>query len=99
VWTSATTIITTTWPVLIATTPWPPAVLQVAADELVVPNAFGALLQSAGGVGLNAATSQDSTRYFVSLPSNKLELWFALESQRFQVPVFRWVAKVSVRHA
>jgi predicted Zn-dependent peptidase len=55
----------------------------------VVPNAFGALLQSAGGVGLNAATSQDSTRYFVSLPSNKLELWFALESQRFQVPVFR----------
>ncbi len=28
---------------------------------------------------------QDSTRYFVSLPVNKLELWFALESERFLV--------------
>ena len=42
-----------------------------------------------GGVGLNAATSHDSTKYFVSLPANKLELWFALESERFQAPVFR----------
>lgn len=29
-------------------------------------------------------------RYYVLLPANKLELWFALESERFQVPVFRW---------
>ena len=28
-------------------------------------------------------------RYFVSLPSNKLELWFALEARRFRDPVFR----------
>ena len=28
---------------------------------------------------------QDATRYFVSLPSNKLELWFAMESERFRV--------------
>ena len=27
--------------------------------------------------------------YFVSLPSNKLELWMALESGRFIAPVFR----------
>eukprot|EP00967_Tisochrysis_lutea_P134204 scaffold236671_cov17-Tisochrysis_lutea.AAC.1 len=37
-----------------------------------------------GAVGLNASTSQDQTRYFCSLPSNKLELWFALESERFR---------------
>ena len=30
-----------------------------------------------------------SPRYFVSLPSNKLELWFALEARRFQDPAFR----------
>ena len=32
---------------------------------------------------------QDSTEYFVSMPSNKLELWMAMESERFQHPVFR----------
>lgn len=40
---------------------------------------------AAGAVGLNASTSHDSTRYIASLPSNVLELWFALESERFQV--------------
>lgn len=63
--------------------------LQEETAQVVVPNAFGALLQKQGAVGLNAATSHDATRYFVSLPSNKLELWFALESERFQAPVFR----------
>lgn len=29
-------------------------------------------------------TSHDSTRYYVSLPANKLELWFAVEAERFQ---------------
>ncbi|KAF5841882.1 Metalloenzyme, LuxS/M16 peptidase-like protein [Dunaliella salina] len=65
------------------------AQLQVQADELVIPNAYGALLQKEGAVGLNASTSQDQTRYFCSLPSNKLELWFALESERFRAPVYR----------
>lgn len=59
--------------------------MQAQAAELTIPNQFGALLQRAGGVGLNASTSPDATRYFVSLPTNALELWFALESERFQV--------------
>lgn len=50
-----------------------------------MPNEYGALLQRQGGVGLNATTSHDATKYFVSLPANKLEYWFALESERFQV--------------
>ena len=50
-----------------------------------MPNAYGALLQRQGAVGLNAATSHDSTKYYCSLPANKLELWFALEAERFQV--------------
>jgi hypothetical protein len=58
--------------------------LQEAAAALAVPNAFGATLQRAGGAGLNATTSHDQTRYFVSLPSNKLELWMSLEAERFR---------------
>lgn len=60
------------------------ACVQEDAAQLSIPNYWPALLQQEGGVGLNATTSQDETRYFVSLPSNKLELWFALESRRFQ---------------
>ncbi|KAK9829270.1 hypothetical protein WJX72_004899 [[Myrmecia] bisecta] len=63
--------------------------LQDAAGQLSVPNAFGSNLQRAGAVGLNATTSHDATKYFTSLPANMLELWFALEAERFQAPVFR----------
>ncbi|MFT5143559.1 MAG: putative Zn-dependent peptidase [Rhodothermales bacterium] len=42
-----------------------------------------------GGVGLNASTSSDATMYYYSLPANKVELWFSLESARFFDPVLR----------
>jgi predicted Zn-dependent peptidase len=38
---------------------------------------------------LNASTAEDRTNYFFSLPSNQVELWFFLESERFRDPVFR----------
>ncbi len=63
--------------------------LQADAGQLVKRNEFGKIVQEAGGVGLNAATSADSTVYFYSFPSNKLELWMSLESERFLKPVFR----------
>ncbi len=63
--------------------------IQQQAQNLVQQNEFGQVIQMAGGVGLNAATSADATYYFYSLPSNKLELWMALESERFLEPVFR----------
>lgn len=63
--------------------------LASQAADLSIPNAYGSLLQRQGAVGLNAVTTHDSTRYFCSLPSNKIELWFAMESERFQVPIFR----------
>ena len=58
--------------------------LQKRAAQFSIPNDFGARLQRAGAVGLNASTSHDATRYVTSLPSNVLELWFALEAERFQ---------------
>lgn len=37
----------------------------------------------------NAFTSYDYTLYFVYLPSNRLELWMTMESDRMENPVFR----------
>ncbi|MFQ5789902.1 MAG: M16 family metallopeptidase [Acidobacteriota bacterium] len=62
---------------------------QDEAGQYVVANEFTQAIERNGGVGLNATTSADATRYFFSLPSNKLELWFSLESARFVDPVLR----------
>lgn len=62
---------------------------QQEADKYVVPAEWDEALERNGGVGLNATTSSDSTEYFLRLPSNKLELWFSLESARFLDPVLR----------
>ncbi len=63
--------------------------VQAEADRYVQPNEMGRIVSQAGGVGLNANTSTDATRYFYSFPANKLELWMSLESERFLEPVFR----------
>ncbi len=62
---------------------------EEAADQYVVTNEFGKIVETNGGVGLNAGTASDFTIYFFSLPSNRVELWFALESGRFYDPVIR----------
>ncbi len=62
---------------------------QEKAGEYVVKNEFGDILDREGGVGLNAFTAGDLTGYFYSLPSNKVELFAYLESERFLHPVFR----------
>jgi len=42
-----------------------------------------------GGTGLNASTSQETTGYYVTLPSNKIELQMLMESDRMMNAVFR----------
>lgn len=59
------------------------------ADKYVVDNAFAKILDEQGEVGMNAATSDDQTVYFYSLPANRVELWAYLESERFLHPVMR----------
>lgn len=65
------------------------AKVEAQASRLVKQNEMGRIVEQSGGVGLNANTSSDATRYFYSFPSNKLELWMSLESERFLDPVFR----------
>lgn len=59
------------------------------AQTYVRPNEFAGILEANGSEGLNAATNYDHTEFVCSLPSNRLELWFLMESQRFLSPVFR----------
>ncbi|MFM2062161.1 MAG: hypothetical protein RLZZ507_1831 [Cyanobacteriota bacterium] len=63
--------------------------VEAQAVKLVKQNEMGKIVEQAGGVGLNATTSSEATRYFYSFPANKLELWMSLESERFLDPVFR----------
>src|ERR1017187_5475143 len=62
---------------------------QAAAGNFVVPNQFAELAEQNGAVGLNASTEEDSTQYFWSKPSNRLELWSYMERQRIGHPVER----------
>lgn len=62
---------------------------QGEAEKYIEAGEFDRAIERNGGVGLNANTGADATRYFFSLPSNKLELWFSLESERFLDPVLR----------
>jgi predicted Zn-dependent peptidase len=63
--------------------------LQAQAAEYVVGNEMALLYQRHGGVGLNASTGKDLTRYMISFPSNRLPLWAAIESDRMAHPVLR----------
>jgi len=63
--------------------------LEDTARTYVVPNEFDRILTRAGAQGLNATTTNESTTYFVELPYNRAELWFALEADRMTNPVFR----------
>jgi predicted Zn-dependent peptidase len=64
---------------------------RLAAEQrvLMVPNELDRIFTAAGAEGLNAFTSWDMTAYFTTMPANKLELWFWMESERLLRPVFR----------
>jgi predicted Zn-dependent peptidase len=66
---------------------WKDAIAE--ADKYVETDEFSAIIDRAGGVGLNASTNTDETVYFFSFPSNRVELWAYLESERFLHPVMR----------
>jgi predicted Zn-dependent peptidase len=59
------------------------------ANQYVVPNQFGEIVERNGGEDMNAFTNDDETGYHYSFPENRLELWAYLESERFLHPVMR----------
>jgi predicted Zn-dependent peptidase len=62
---------------------------QQDAQKYLVHDEYEEVYKLAGSAGFNAYTSWDATQYIVSLPSNKVELWMLMESDRFCSPVIR----------
>ena len=62
---------------------------QAAAQKYVIPNQFSEIAEENGATGINASTAEDSTQYFWSMPSNRLQLWAYMESGRIGEPVQR----------
>ncbi|MEI8355231.1 MAG: pitrilysin family protein [Deltaproteobacteria bacterium] len=65
------------------------ASLEAKEDAFDLPNEFSQIYARNGGSSLNAFTARDTTAYMVSLPSNKIELWSAMESDRMRNAVLR----------
>jgi predicted Zn-dependent peptidase len=63
--------------------------LQVEEKKYIVKDEFYDMYQQNGGTGINAGTGQDETQFIASLPSNRLEFWAFVESDRLANPVFR----------
>ena len=57
--------------------------------ETIIKDHLDQIYTRNGGENLNAFTSEDQTAYFIRIPSNRLELWAWLESDRLLNPVFR----------
>jgi predicted Zn-dependent peptidase len=56
--------------------------VQTEAHKYVIPNQFTDVAERNGAEGLNAETELDDTKFFWSMPENRLELWAWLESGR-----------------
>jgi predicted Zn-dependent peptidase len=56
---------------------------------LLVPDEYDRIYGRAGALSINAFTTPEMTAYFASVPANRLELWFWMESDRLLAPVFR----------
>ena len=63
--------------------------LQDEHRKLLIKDEFSKIYAENGGVGYNAFTSKDQTSYLINLPSNKLELWASIESDRLKNAVLR----------
>ena len=62
---------------------------QAEAESYMDEGEYENILEREGVSGMNAYTSADATGYMYSLPANKQELFFAMESDRFLNPVLR----------
>ena len=59
------------------------------AAKFAIANEYDKMVSGIGAKGTNAYTSAESTVYVNDIPSNQLEKWLSIESERFRNPVFR----------
>ncbi len=63
--------------------------LSHEASKFAVPNEYDKMISSLGAQGTNAYTWVEQTVYVNDVPSNELEKWMMVESERFQTLVLR----------
>ena len=59
------------------------------AAKLAIANEYDKMMQHIGAKGTNAYTSFDETVYINEIPSNQIDSWLKIESERFRKPVLR----------
>lgn len=59
------------------------------ASKLAIPNEYDKLMSAIGANGTNAYTGFDMTVYTEDIPSNQIENWAKIQSERFQNNVIR----------
>ncbi|MCX6181793.1 MAG: insulinase family protein [Bacteroidetes bacterium] len=63
--------------------------LSYAASGYAVANEYDRLTSQIGAQETNAFTTADHTTYVNNIPSNQLDNWLKIESERFMYPIFR----------
>ena len=63
--------------------------LEAEAGKYVIKEEFAEIYARNGGAGYNPLTGKDGPTHLINMPSNKLELWAALEGGRMQNAVLR----------
>ena len=59
------------------------------ASKLAIPNEYDKLMSAIGAAGTNAFTSYDMTVYTEEIPSNQIDNWAKIQSDRFANAVIR----------
>ena len=63
--------------------------ISIKAADYAIPNEVDKILNEMGGKGMNAGTGYESIVYYNNFPSNQIEKWLEVYSERFKKPVFR----------
>jgi predicted Zn-dependent peptidase len=63
--------------------------LSYEASKLSIPNEYDKLMSAIGAKGTNAYTGYDMTVYVEDIPSNEIENWAKIQSDRFKHNVIR----------
>ncbi len=63
--------------------------VSLEASKLAIPNEYDKLMAGIGSSGSNAWTSYDETVYTENIPSNEIENWAKIQSDRFAHNVIR----------
>lgn len=63
--------------------------LSFEASKISIPNEYDKAMSIIGSTGSNASTSEDVTNYTENIPSNQIENWAKIQSDRFKNMVIR----------